>query len=60
MTTRELVLKALNGLPDDADIEDFLERLRFLRELEEAIREADAGETVPHEEIQQQLARWLR
>jgi predicted transcriptional regulator len=60
MTTKELVLKTLEQLPDDADVEEFLERLDFLRELEASIREADAGETIPHEQVMQEIARWLR
>jgi hypothetical protein len=60
MTTKELVLKVLEQLPDDADVDEFLERLDFLRELEAAIREADAGETIPHEEVMKELARWLQ
>ncbi len=60
MTTKELVLKAIEDLPDDADIDEVVERLYFLHALEQSIREADAGELIPHEEVQRQVAEWLR
>jgi len=43
MTTKEKVVHAVADLPDDATIEDAMERLLFLAKVERGIREADAG-----------------
>jgi predicted transcriptional regulator len=47
---KERVMEAVRGLPDDATVEDAMERLYFLAKVEEGIRQADAGRTVSHEE----------
>ena len=48
MTTKERVLQAVQSLPDDASIEDVMERLLFLAKIETGLRQADAGQTIPH------------
>ena len=47
---RKRVLEAVQDLPDDATIEDVMERLYFLAKVDEGLRQAEAGETVSHEE----------
>ena len=48
--TKKKILKVVEQLPDDATIEEAIERLYFLAKVEKGIREADAGLTVSHEE----------
>lgn len=52
---KERVLEAVRALPDDATIEDAIERLYFLAKLERGLRQAEAGETVSHEEVRRRL-----
>lgn len=52
---KERVLKAVRDLPDDATVEDIMERLYFLAKVEEGLRQADAGETVSHEEAKRRI-----
>jgi hypothetical protein len=60
MTTKEKVLQAVQDLPDDASIEDAMERLLFLAKIEKGLRQADAGETISQAEMKERTARWLR
>jgi len=39
-------------LPEDATIEDAIERLYFLTKVERGLRRAEAGQTVSKEEVQ--------
>lgn len=48
---KQLALEALRHLPDDATLEDAIDRLCFLAKVEEGFRQSEAGELVPHEEI---------
>jgi predicted transcriptional regulator len=48
--TKERVLDAVRVLPEDATVEDAMERLCFLAKIEEGLRQVEAGETVSHEE----------
>lgn len=60
MTTKQKVLKAVQGLPDDASFEDAMERLLFLSKVERGLQQADVGQTIPHEKIRQKMKRWLK
>ncbi|MBA5865169.1 MAG: hypothetical protein GDA67_00565 [Nitrospira sp. CR1.3] len=54
-TVKQRILKAVEGLPETATLEDAIERLCFLAKVEEGLRQSDAGETVPHAEAVRQL-----
>ena len=60
MTSKERVIKAVNDLPDDASIEDAMERLLLLAKIERGIAQADAGQTIPHSELKERMAKWLK
>jgi predicted transcriptional regulator len=49
------VLEAVQDLPDDATVEDVMERLYFLIKVDERLRQAEAGETVSHEEAERRI-----
>jgi predicted transcriptional regulator len=51
MTTKERVLQAVNNLPEDASIEDVMDRLLFLAKIERGLQQADAGQTIAHSEV---------
>jgi len=52
---KKKILQAVEQLPDDATIEDAIERLYFLAKIDKGLREADAGLTVPHDEVKKRL-----
>jgi len=60
MTTKEKVLQAVQNLPEDASIEDAMEHLLFLSKIERGIREADQGQTIPHSQVKERMAKWLK
>jgi hypothetical protein len=60
MTVKEKILRTVDGLPDDTSIEEAMERLLFLGKIETGLRQADAGETVPHSAVRERMAKWLK
>ena len=44
------IIRAIQDLPDDATVEDAMERLYFLAKIERGL-EQSKGETISHEEI---------
>ena len=60
MITKEKALHAVQSLPDDASLEDIMERLVFLSKVEKGLQQADAGQTVPHSEVKEKISKWLR
>jgi predicted transcriptional regulator len=49
------VLEAVRDLPDNATVEDVMEQLYFLAKVDEGLRQAEAGETVSHEEAKRRI-----
>ena len=60
MTTKEKAVQAMQALPDDASLEDAMERLFLLAKIERGLQQADAGELIPHEKVKEHMAKWLR
>ena len=60
MTSKEKVLQAVNNLPDDASIEDAMDRLLLLSKIERGLQQADRGQTIPHSEVEERMAKWLK
>jgi predicted transcriptional regulator len=54
-TNRERILEALQDLPDDATLDDAIERLIFLAKIDAGLAELDGGQGVPHEEVKRRL-----
>jgi hypothetical protein len=44
------IVRAIQDLPDDATVEDAMERLYFLAKIERGLEQSE-GETISHEEI---------
>lgn len=59
VTIKEHMLKAIQELPDDATIEDAIDRLYLLYKVGRGIAQADAGQKVSQEEARRRMARWL-
>ena len=60
MDTKHQMLKAIEELPDDANVEDALERLYLLYKIDRGIKQADAGELISQEEAHLRMAQWLK
>ena len=58
--TKRQILKAIEELPDDASVEDALERLYLLYKIEKGLRQADRGDLISQEEARQRMAEWLK
>lgn len=53
--TRERMLEAIRELPEDASVDDAIERLVFLAKIEEGLAQLDRGEGIPHEGVKRRL-----
>jgi predicted transcriptional regulator len=63
MTAKEKVLEMLEGLPDEADLNetilDAIDRLLLLYKIERGLADIEAGRTIPHEEVVERFKTWL-
>lgn len=60
MTIKEKVIKVVRALPNNASIEDAMERLLFLAKIEKGLDQADSGQTIPHSRVKEKMSKWLK
>ena len=59
MTNKQLAVKAIRQLPDEATMEEIAEEIAILAAIREGEEAADAGNLIPHEEVVRQVKSWL-
>ncbi len=59
MTSKEIALKTIEQLPENASWEDIQERINFIVGVRKALRELDEGKGIPHDKIKEEFAEWL-
>ena len=52
---KELLRQAVEQLPENASVEDAMERLVFLAKIERGLADAEAGRTLSHEDVKNRL-----
>ncbi len=60
MTTKDLVLQVLDQLPDDAGIDEVMERLSFVWKLQQRLDHTEMVEKFTQQEAQRRMRRWLK
>jgi len=60
MTEKDKILEVVRNMPDDASIEDAMERLLFLAKIEKGLQQADSGQLIAHEHVKKRMEKWLR
>jgi predicted transcriptional regulator len=53
------VLHILEGLPDDASLDDIQYHIYVCQKIDHGIEDADAGRTLSEEEFDLRMAKWL-
>ncbi len=59
-TEKEVIVNAVQSLPEDASFEEAMERLYLLSKVERGLQQADEGQTILHEEAIKRLDKWLK
>ena len=52
---KELLRQAVEQIPENASVEDAMERLVFLAKIERGLADAEAGRTLSHEDVKNRL-----
>jgi len=59
MTSKEIALKTIKQLPEDATWEDIQERINFVAGVRKDLRELDEGKGISHDKVKEESAEWL-
>jgi predicted transcriptional regulator len=54
-TVKQRSIEALQNLPEDATIDDAIERLCLIAKIEEGLRQSDAGQLTDHDEVKKRF-----
>lgn len=52
---KQKIVETVEHLPDDATVEDAMERLYFLAKIERGLVESEAGDTISHEDVRKRF-----
>jgi hypothetical protein len=55
--TKQRIMETVQALPEDATVEDAMERLYLLAKIERGVERADSGTTITHEAARQRLSK---
>jgi predicted transcriptional regulator len=55
MTNKQRIQEVIDRLPDDVSVEQAIDELYFWEKVQAGLRELDAGEGIPHEEIEREF-----
>ena len=58
--SKEQILKLVQELPDDATVEDPMDRLYLLLKVERGLAQADLGKKISQEEARRRIDGWLK
>jgi len=59
MTTKEIAIRSIQELPEDATWEDIQERINFIAGVRKGLRELDEGKGIDHKRIREEFKEWL-
>ena len=52
------LLQMLNKLPQNFNLDDFLERLLIIEKIDEAMDEVKSGKTISHDKVKKMVGKW--
>ncbi len=55
MLTKAQVLKSIESLPNEFSVDGVIERLLFLNDIEERIKESENGDLIDHDAVEKEL-----
>ena len=59
MSDKELVLDAVQKMPQQATLAEILDELALMASVKEGLAQSERGEGVPHEEVVKMLDQWI-
>ncbi len=59
MTTKDMAIRTIQQLPEDAMWEDVQERINFVVGVGRGLRELSEGKGISHERVREEFSEWL-
>ncbi len=59
MSNKEIVIEAVRKLPEELSLEEIAEEVAVLAAIRKGEEDADAGRTIPHDEVKRRFQEWI-
>ena len=60
MLTKESVLKYIHELPEQFSMDDLLDKILLLHKIETGLQQSRNDQVISHNEVKEQLKKWLK
>jgi len=58
--TKSQLIESFEELPEEANVEDFIDHLAFILGVEEGLADIAAGRTITHQQLLERMKRWRK
>ena len=58
LSAKEWAISVIREMPDNVTLEEISDEMKLLVALQVSIAQADAGQTIPHEEVVRRMQSW--
>jgi DNA gyrase/topoisomerase IV subunit B len=59
MSTKQEIIEMIKSMPDNATVDDVMEKLYVRAKIESAIKQIDEGKGIPHDQVKEKFKKWL-
>jgi hypothetical protein len=60
MLTKDMVYTSLQEMPDEFDLDEFIERLIFIQKIKTGLEQLSEGQKKSHQEVRQMVESWRK
>ncbi|MEX0771745.1 MAG: hypothetical protein WD038_01185 [Balneolales bacterium] len=57
-TLKQKVLDSIDKLPQNASLDDIMERIYFIHKIEVGLKQAEQGDLIEHKEVLNKIDKW--
>ena len=56
---KQRVIQMIQSLPEEVTVDDIMAELYFKLQVDAGLKELDEGKSIPHEEVEKRMSKWL-
>jgi predicted transcriptional regulator len=60
VTKKEIMHRVVDQLPDEADWDEAIDRLMYIKGIERGLADVEVGRTISHEELLKRIESWRK
>ncbi len=60
MLNKSTVIKTLTNFPDSFSVDELMERMILIDKIEKGIKQAESNQVISDEELESEIAKWLK